>query len=135
MQLEAGCKAYQRRGRICWSQSEPPCLASPQHVESTGPQCHKVVPDASQASKCLLNSALVPRAQVWDLGSWGSQAYYPTTNPVDIPDSVYVARFSSPVTVTPFYSWCVCVWVCVCVSVCVCVCLCVCVCVCVVGVC
>jgi hypothetical protein len=42
--------------------------------------------------------------QVYESGSWGSQPYYPASNPVDVPDADYLARFSSPVTVTPFYS-------------------------------
>lgn len=37
--------------------------------------------------------------------SWGDVPYYPAANPVDIPDSTYLDRYSSPVTVTPFYTW------------------------------
>jgi len=42
---------------------------------------------------------------VFDSGAWGTQPYYPTPNPVDVPDAQYIARFSTPVTVTPFYTW------------------------------
>jgi hypothetical protein len=44
--------------------------------------------------------------QSWQQGGWGEQSYYPTTNPVDVPDATYLPRFATPVTVTPFYSWC-----------------------------
>ncbi|KAI8474281.1 MAG: hypothetical protein J3K34DRAFT_375003 [Monoraphidium minutum] len=51
-----------------------------------------------------LDTTITP-SRTWDIGAWGSAPYYPTTNPVDVPDSLYIPRFSTPVTVTPFYSW------------------------------
>lgn len=48
----------------------------------------------------------VTPSPAYELGSWGEAAYYPGASPVDVPDGEYIARFSSPATVTPFYGWC-----------------------------
>ena len=49
--------------------------------------------------------ATVTPSRAADRPDWGFAAYYPAPNPVDVPDSVYLAKHSSPVTVTPFYTW------------------------------
>ncbi|KAI8474284.1 MAG: hypothetical protein J3K34DRAFT_456831 [Monoraphidium minutum] len=51
-----------------------------------------------------LDTTITP-SRTWDIGAWGSAPYYPTTNPVDVPDSLYIPRFSTRVTVTPSHSW------------------------------
>ncbi|GBF96122.1 hypothetical protein Rsub_08870 [Raphidocelis subcapitata] len=52
-----------------------------------------------------LDTTVTP-SQVYDQDpAWGSSSYVPAGNPVDVPDSDYLKRYSSPVTVTPFYTW------------------------------
>lgn len=51
-----------------------------------------------------LDTTVTP-SRVFDWGSWGSEPYFPAGSPVDLPDATYLAKYSSSVTVTPFYSW------------------------------
>ena len=74
----------------CSHMQPPRCGRAAHTPASISPECY-----------CAAN----PAPQVFDQGSWGSSPYYPTTSPVDVPDAAYLSRYSSPVTVTPFYTW------------------------------